>query len=70
MAESLLFNHALVDRKESVTFIASDVSLHLNGYELAVPTDAGEEFIVGTFEAKDCSFVSILPCIREHIVAV
>lgn len=64
--ESLLINRAFVDGNKRVTFFATDVFLRLNGWELSLTADEGEQFIVGGLVNNDCSFEKILPWIREH----
>ena len=70
MFESLLINHAFVDRNERVAFFATDVFLRLNGWKLVVTADQGEQFIVGMLEGNGCSFEKILPWIQQHIVEI
>jgi death-on-curing protein len=69
MFESLLINHAFVDGNKRTAFFATDVFLRLNGWKILITADEGEDFIVGMLDANTCSFETILPWVREHIVA-
>ena len=66
MFESLLANHAFIDGNKRAAFFATDVFLRLNGWNLVLTADQGEQSIVGMLEANDRSFEKILKWIREH----
>ena len=67
--ESLLMNHPFVDGNKRVAFFATDVFLRLNGWKLAVEDSAAHTFLVGLLESNAASFDTLLPWIRDHLVA-
>ena len=66
--ESLILNHAFVDRNKRVAFFVTDTFLRLNGWKLSVETESAHAFIVGMLERGDCSYDRLLPWIRESLV--
>lgn len=66
--ESLISNHVFVDGNKRAAFFISDVFLRLNGWKLAVESDAAHTFIVGNLENGSCDFDHLLPWIQQHII--
>lgn len=68
--ESLISNHAFVDGNKRAAFFFCDIFLRLNGWKLAVESDAAHTFIVGSLEDNACDFDHLLPWIRRHTIKV
>ena len=66
--ESLISNHAFVDGNKRAAFFFCDIFLRLNGWKLAVESDAAHTFIVGSLEGGSCNFDQLLPWIQQHTV--
>ena len=68
--ESLISNHAFVDGNKRAVFFLCDIFLRLNGWKLAVETDAAHTFIVGSIEDGSCDYSHLLPWIQQHTVKI
>lgn len=66
--ESLIKNHAFTDGNKRIAFFACDVFLRLNGRKIAVETDSGYQFIVGSLEEGRLDYEHLQPWIRKHLV--
>jgi len=68
--ESLISNHAFVDGNKRVAFFICDIFLRINGWKLAVETEAAHLFIVGSLENGSCDFDHLLPWIQKHAIKI
>jgi len=65
--ESLLINRPFIDANKRVAFFATDVFLRLNGWRIAVETDAAHAFLIGLLERGECNFENLLGWLRESL---
>jgi len=68
--ESLISNHAFVDGNKRAAFFFCDIFLRLNGWKLAVESEAAFTFIVGSLENGCCDFDHLLPWIQKHATKI
>lgn len=65
--QSLAQNHAFVDGNKRVAFAATAVFLHVNGHNLVVDADAGEDFIVNRVIEAHADLEEIVAWLEEHM---
>ena len=66
--ESLIINHAFVDGNKRAAFFICDIFLRINGWKLAIETDAAHTFIIDSLENGSCDLEHLLPWIQQHVI--
>lgn len=70
LLQSLTQNHAFIDGNKRVAFALTAIFLRMNGYQLIVAPDNGEEFIIEKVIKEKVELAKISLWIEAHIQAV
>jgi death-on-curing protein len=68
LLESLVNNHAFLDGNKRVGFAAMHTFLLINGFDLALSSEAAFEFMIGAMEQGKFRFAGIHEWIEAHVV--
>src|SRR5215475_686010 len=64
--ESMSQNHPFIDGDKRTAFAATYTFLSINGAQLTADAQETEDFVLGLYEANQCTFDKLVPWLRAH----